>query len=119
MFAAPAVAVVGAAALHTRRPLIYWFFCCLLTSMIAAPFYYFARTNIGSPFNAPSVLAVVFVVAPTLATFAIERLWFGLGRAVERPWATAALSLPLGLLVYVLSLIGAVVVAVNLGILSP
>jgi hypothetical protein len=118
MFAAPAVAVVGAAVLRTRRPLIYWFFCCLLTSMIAAPFYYFARTNIGPPFNAPSVVVVVFVVAPTLATFAIERLWFVLGRAVERPWATAALSL-LGLLVYVLTLIVAVVVAVNLGVLSP
>ena len=92
MLAAPAVAVAGAAGLHARPTPIYWAFCSLLTSVIAAPFYYFASMNPAPPFNAPSVLVAVFIVVPTLVTFGIERLWFVLGRAVSRPLATAVLS---------------------------
>src|SRR5439155_24134536 len=110
MLAAPAVAAFGAARLHARRPLIYWTVCCVLTAAVAAPFYYLAARHPAPPFNAPSVLAAVFIVLPTLVTFAIERSWFALGNAVSRPFATAALSLPLALLAYVLGLFVAIVI---------
>ena len=119
LFAAPAVAALGAAALHARRALIYWTFSCVLTSVIAAPFYYFAARHRAPPFNAPSVLAAVFVVLPTLVTFGIERVWFALGKAVSRPLATAALSLPLALLSYMVALFVAILVGTGVGVLWP
>jgi hypothetical protein len=119
MLAGPVVAVTGAAALHARPARVYWMICCVLTCMIAAPFYYLVTAHQGPPFNAPIALAAVVVVAPTLATFAVERLWFALGWAVSRPWVTAVLSLPLALLVYVISLFIAVVIGVNVGIVTP
>ena len=119
MLAAPAVAAAGAAALHARPVPIYWAFCCLLTSVIAAPLYYFAARHPAPPFNAPSVLAAVFIVLPTLVTFGIERLWFSLGKAVSRPLATAALSLPLALLAYVLGVFVAILIGTGIGVLWP
>ena len=119
MLAGAAVAAFAAAALHTRRALIYWPLAFVLASITAAPFYYFARANPSPPFNAPSVLAAAFIVVPTLATFAIERRWFALGRAVSRPLATAALSLPIALLAYVLGLYLAIVIGTGVGVLWP
>jgi|ERR1051326_1682878 hypothetical protein len=119
MLAAPAAAAVGAAVLYARPAMIYWTFCCLLTSVVAFPFYYFAAKHPAPPFNAPSVLAGIFIVLPTLVTFGIERLWFALGKAVSRPLATTFLSLPLALLTYVLTLFVAISIATGVGILWP
>jgi len=63
--------------------------------------------------------AATHLFTPTLATFAIERLWFALGRAVSRPLATAILSLPLAVLAYAVSLFVAAAIGVNVGIVTP
>jgi hypothetical protein len=119
MLVAPPLAAVTAAILCRRSRLAYWFSCSLLTAAIAGAFYYFARANPGPPFNAPSLLAAVFVVIPAVATFGIERVWFTLGQAVSRPWTTAALSLPLGFVTYAFGLFVAVLLGVNVGVLWP
>jgi hypothetical protein len=51
-------------------------------------------TEPDHPSNSPVAGYVVFIAAPVLATFGIERTWFRLGRAVRRPLATIALSEP-------------------------
>lgn len=118
MFAPPAVAVVGAAALRARPKVVYWSFSCLLTTIMAAAFY-FDTVDSNAASNAPIAVAAFFIAIPMLATFAMERLWFALGTMVSRPLRTIVLSIPLGILSYVFSLFVAVIIGVNVGILEP
>ena len=116
IIAGPAVAVVGGAVLHRRPRRAYWTICWVLTLILAAVFYSLNRDP-GPPFNAPSALAAVSVAVPMLGTFGIERFWWMLG--ASRPVATAILSVPLGIIVYLATGFVAFVMAVNLGILWP
>lgn len=118
-----AIAIVGAAALHTRPGLVSWSVCCIFTSIIAGAIYmatvYFGNGKPNGSSNSPIAGYAVFVAAPMLATFGIERVWFRLGRAVSRPLTTTVLSVPLGILTYAFSLFVALIIAVNVGILEP
>jgi hypothetical protein len=90
----------------------------VLISLVAAGFI-FANSEPGPPFNPPAILATVLIVLPMLATVALERYWFSLGWAVSRPMTTTVLSLPIGLLVYTVSVFFALMIAVNVGVLLP
>jgi len=85
--------------------------------LILAAVFYSLNRDPGPPFNAPSALAAVSVAVPMLGTFGIERFWWMLG--ASRPVATAILSVPLGIIVYLATGFVAFVMAVNLGILWP
>lgn len=116
ILAGPAAAIVGGAVLHGRPRRAYWAICGALSLMVAAVFCVVHREPLP-PFNARIALAAVFVAIPMLGTFGVERFWWILGHS--HPLATALLSVPLGLMIYLATTFVAVIMAVNLGILSP
>ena len=112
--AALVVAIGAAAVLHSRPSIIAWGVCCVLVAIVAGTGY---AANIFGNGNFPGY--AIFIAAPMVATFGIERVWFRLGSAVSRPLTTIVLSVPLGLLAFVFSSFVALIIAVNIGLLEP
>jgi hypothetical protein len=117
--AALATAIVTAAALHRTPTFISWSITCTCAAIIATAIYLYVGKDPVPPSNSPVALYAVFIAAPTLATFGIERAWFRLGRAVRRPLATIALSVPLAVLIYWFSFVVALSLAVGIGLVRP
>lgn len=112
-----AVVVGGAAVLRTRTRLVQWSFACTITLILASIATWIGSRHPTEPFNAPSALAAVFIIIPMLATFAVERRCWILGGS--HPVGTALLSVPIGIIVYILSVLVAVTIAVNLDVIWP
>ena len=73
--AGPLFAIIGAGVLRKWRPAAYWIAACAVTLMPAAPFYVLNREPDATR-NSARAVTVVFMVAPMLITFGIERLWW-------------------------------------------
>jgi hypothetical protein len=116
--AALGVLVGGTAVLRNRTRFVQWSFAGTTTLVAAGVFTYWIGRHLSAPLNSPSAAAAVFIVVPMLVTFAIERLWW-IVVGGSHPAGTALLSVPLGILAYILSAVVAMSLAMDLGVIWP
>jgi hypothetical protein len=81
-----------------------------LQPVIAAAIYVSASGAAGT--------CAVFIVVPMIGIAGIERAWFKLGASWSRSLATTVLSVPLGIMTYLVTAFVGLVLGVNLGISS-